>query len=189
MAGIKAMKTIIAYLIYISFVGCQHNETDKAQKYLRVHKALLQDSCFKQFLGYQIIPREDYYYFVMIDRPRLTIFPEYNWLHKVEVSKKDAMELRDSLVKYYPNTFEEEQRGILGTIGTLISIMKDNGIQCAYGWAPLNADSSGYYIEFLLSGNESLRYDSQKWKTGFRRETTVTRIDSSWVYLVDEALK
>jgi hypothetical protein len=182
------MKRIAALLICLLSLGCQHDETKQNARYLQVYKALSRDSCYVLFAGYQLIPRENYYYIVILEKPRLTLFPIYKGEKEVVISKTEADILRDSLKKYYPTSFMEDQVRVVARIGTLISIMKENSIESVMGWTPYPADSTGYFIDFWLSRDETLRYESHGVKTKYRKETIATKIDSSWVYLADKRI-
>jgi len=179
------MKKTTAFLMCIISIGCHKSGTNQAERYLRVHEALCKDRQFSLFAGYQVIPREDHYYIVILDKPRVTLFPTYKGQNEVDIGSNYAELLCDSLKKYYPSGFAEEKVRIIERIGTLISIMKENSIKSVTGWTPYPVDSTGYSIDFWLSNDESLRYESQGIRAKYRKETLVTKIDSSWVDLRD----
>jgi hypothetical protein len=177
------MKILFGFLLIILGFGCQHKEDDRPQKYLTIYEALRHDSCYRDFVGYQIIPRDENYYVVLLNKPKLTIYVIYQESNEIDVGKEGVAEISDSLFKYYPKSVEHEARKLIDQIAKLISIMKKNSIQRAVCWPLQYPVKSNYFIEFGISQDEALVFDANQRYTDSSNQSVVTQLDSSWYYI------
>jgi hypothetical protein len=179
------MKTIIVIMMAFLFVSCQQKETEKNVDYLRVHKELISQNYFENFVGYEIISlRQPNYYMINFNfRPNVSLFVTY--LENNKVDRKDEKVLKDSLAKYYPNA-EEEKEKIYNKIGNLIAFMQQETIRSMSYKPDFSGGKGAYFIDYYLSQNETLRYycfSKNEIKSYPKDVIVATWIDSSWVYL------
>jgi hypothetical protein len=180
------MKTFSLFLIVVLFFGCQHKMT--SEDYLKIRQDLLHDNFYKGFVGYQIIPRDEDEYCVILSNPEATLWVTLVRDDSVEINPWNERDLLDTLSDLYPTHGGAKMEAIRKKIGLLMSFMRKDHLWGARGSS--NRDTTSYSVEFYLTRSETLRFDSKPQNPKeYDSDTTIvaTWIDSNWVYLKKES--
>lgn len=144
--------TIICFLLsVIAFVGCQHQPN--SSDYLGLRKHLLENGMYKEFVGFQILPRDEDEYLVDLSNPKVGLAATLVSDDSVELYPGDERYLLDSLYKYYPTTAREREVSILKKVAKLMSFMQRESIWGVRG--SFGRDTTRCTVEFFLTPHKN----------------------------------